>query len=218
MTSNGSKTPIRILLVDDHELFREGLARLLAVDPAFQLVAQCGTVAEAVAALSGQPIDLILLDIDLGLVEGSELLRRLPATFQGRVLVLTGGVEEARARELLAFGVAGIFLKHDSPALLAQSIKQVMEGWTWLDQSSVRMLLKHSEEEATAPPRQQFTAREREVLRLVLQGRQNKEIASVLGISESAAKATMQQLFNKTGVRTRSQLVRVALEQYRDEI
>jgi two-component system, NarL family, nitrate/nitrite response regulator NarL len=69
-----------------------------------------------------------------------------------------------------------------------------------------------------AARRKPFTARESEVLRLVFQGRQNKEIAAELNISESAAKATMQQLFAKTGVRTRSQLVRVALERYRDEI
>ncbi|MGI9102776.1 MAG: response regulator [Terriglobales bacterium] len=215
---NTAAKPVRILLVDDHELFREGVARLLAAEPSFQLVAHCGTIDEALAVLSEHPIDLLLLDIDLGPIEGTELLRRLQSTrFKGRVLVITGGVDEARVRELLSMGVAGIFLKHNSPALLSQSIAQVMEGWTWLDQHHMRLVFT---QEATADnaARQQFTAREKQVLRLVLQGRQNKEIASLLDISESAAKATMQQLFNKTGVRTRSQLVRVALEQYRDEI
>ncbi len=219
MSNMASKPPIRILLVDDHQLFREGLARLLSAEPGLCLTAHCGTIPEAVAILSEEPIDLILLDIDLGLFEGTELLRHLPSTsFQGRVLVITGGVNETRARELMSLGVAGIFLKHSSPALLSQSIKQVMEGWTWVDHNSMRILLGHQEKETGHRPRRPFTSREKQVMRLVLQGRQNKEIAAQLDISESAAKATMQQLFNKTGVRTRSQLVRVALEQYRDEL
>ncbi len=207
MNSAHSKTPVRILLVDDHELFREGLSRLLQADPAVRLVAHCGSIAEALAIVSDQTIDLILLDIDLGREDGTELLRRLTLTaFQGRVLAVTAAVDEARTRELIRLGVAGIFLKHNSPALLSQSIRQVMEGRTWFDQTSDQGQ-HHS-----------FTPREKQVLRLVLQGRQNKEIASQLDISESAAKAAMQQLFNKTGVRTRSQLVRVALEQYRHEL
>lgn len=219
MTNSASMPPVRILLVDDHELFREGLARLFSAEPAFKLVAHCGSIPEALAILAEQTIDLILLDIDLGSEDGTVLLRRLPSTpFQGRVLVITGGVGETRARELMSLGVAGIFLKHNSPALLSQSIRQVMDGWTWVDQHSMRFLLSHPEEEADRRSSQQFTSREKQVLRLVLQGRQNKEIAAQLDISESAAKSTMQQLFNKTGVRTRSQLVRVALEQYRDEL
>jgi two-component system nitrate/nitrite response regulator NarL len=209
-------SPIRILLVDDHELFREGLARLLASDPGLQLIAQCGSIPEAVSALCTTEFDLILLDVDLGLVEGTELLRRLPATpFQGRVLVITAGVDDVRARELLSLGVAGIFLKHNSPALLVQSIRQVMDGYTWIDQHHMQSVLRR-EEPQNHSFRQPFTAREKQVLRMVLEGRQNKEIAAALAISESGAKALMQQLFNKTGVRTRSQLVRVALEQYRD--
>ncbi len=204
--------------MDDHELFREGIARLLAAEPEFHLVAHCGSVQEAVGILSQRAIDLILLDIDLGAIEGTELLRRLHSTpFKGRVLVITGRIDETRARELLSMGVAGIFLKHNSPALLSQSIRQVMEGWTWLDQHHMRAVFNAGEAEQT-PQQQQFTSREWQVLRFVLQGRHNKEIAALLDISESAAKATMQQLFNKTGVRTRSQLVRVALEHYRDKI
>jgi len=218
MTVAASKSPVKILLLDDHELFREGLARLIAAEPAFQLVSHCGSIPEAVAVLAEKQIDLILLDIDLGCAEGTELLPRLPALhYTGRVLVITGGVDDARARDLLSLGVAGIFLKHNSPVQLMQSMKQVMEGWTWIDQHHLRLVMQ-PETKTEGAAHQRFTSREKHVLRLVVQGLQNKEIAADLKISESAAKATMQQLFNKTAVRTRSQLVRVALERFKKEI
>jgi DNA-binding NarL/FixJ family response regulator len=218
MTVAASKSPVKILLLDDHELFREGLARLIAAEPEFHLVNHCGSIPEAVAVLAEKHIDLILLDIDLGSADGTELLERLPSLhYSGRVLVITGGVDDARARDLLSRGIAGIFMKHKSPVQLMQSIKHVMEGWTWLDQHHLRLVMQpEPKTERTAHER--FTSREKQVLRMVVQGLQNKEIAADLNISESAAKASMQQLFNKTGVRKRSQLVRVALERYKEEI
>jgi two-component system nitrate/nitrite response regulator NarL len=213
MAENAS--PVRIVLLDDHELFREGLARLINSETGLQLVGNCGSIPEAIKVLSEQQVDLILLDLDLGDEEGIDLLRRLPSLdYKGRILVITGGLTDFYVRELLSLKVSGIFLKHKSPALLMQSIRHVMAGGTWIDQQHLRTVFESSNDsEVQHKP---FTSRENEVLRLVVQGLQNKEIAAKLNISESAAKATMQQLFHKTGVRTRSQLVRVALERYRD--
>jgi DNA-binding NarL/FixJ family response regulator len=109
---------------------------------------------------------------------------------------------------LIGLGVSGIFLKQSSPALLIAAIRKVIGGEMWLDGNSARLLVP------AANPPLEFTGREREVLRGVFEGLSNKEIAVRLGISESTVKAGLQQLFQKTGVRTRSQLVRIALEQY----
>jgi two-component system, NarL family, nitrate/nitrite response regulator NarL len=110
-------------------------------------------------------------------------------------------------------GASGIFLKHDPPGLLAQSIRDVAQGRNWFNEDLLKELV-HGEPPQSGRP---LTERERAVLRSVVEGLSSKEIGGKMSISESAVKAVLQQLFNKTGVRTRSQLVRVALEQYHGE-
>jgi two-component system nitrate/nitrite response regulator NarL len=206
---------IRILLLDDHALFREGVARLLSPEADFEIVANCGSVEGALQAMSSAEVDIVLLDYDLGRERGTDFLERARAAgFQGRVLVVTAGLSDADAAQLISRGAAGIFLKHSSPALLSKSIRTVMEGEAWLDQRYLAALLR------IRTPREEgrLTQRERDVLRAVLEGLGNKEIADLLGVSESAIKGSLQQLFNKTGVRNRSQLVRIALEQFQDQL
>jgi len=210
---------VRIVLVDDHALFREGLTRLLGAEPDLDIVGHCATVDEALEILSAGPVDLVLLDVDLGAQRGSEFMTRARrAGFAGRVLVVTAGLTDAEAARFLREGASGIFLKHDSPAVLVRSIRQVMDGEASVDHEILsgvlRMCAPPEEETAKAP----LTERERGVLHGVLEGLANKEIAAELDISESSVKAALQQLFHKTGVRTRSQLVRIALEQYRDQL
>jgi two-component system, NarL family, nitrate/nitrite response regulator NarL len=209
---------IRIVLVDDHALFREGLARLLGSEPDFEIVAYCASVGEALEALSTRPVDVVLLDVDLGNERGFDfLVRARQQGFGGPVLVVTAGMSESEAALLIGQGAAGIFLKRDSTQLLAEGIRTVAGGRAWIDQSYLASLV------GARPPQQQadqggLTERERAVLRGVFDGLANKEIAARLGISESAVKGVLQQMFHKTGVRTRSQLVRVALERYSQEL
>jgi DNA-binding NarL/FixJ family response regulator len=112
-------------------------------------------------------------------------------------------------------GSSGIFLKHSPPGELVEAIHKVMRGDLWLDSRAVRSFVGgvrvKSEERQTA---ESLTPREKAVLKAVFEGLSNKEIAAKLQISESSVKAALQQLFEKTGVRTRSQLVRIALEQH----
>ncbi len=207
--------PIAVLVLDDHALFRESVARLLEAEPGFEVVGQCGTLQEAVAIIEKRRVDVVLLDFDLGNRSGGEfpsLARR--HGFEGRILVVTAGVERDDAARLLAEGVAGIFMKRDSAAMLADSIRDVAAGKVWFDQQLLQQTVDAARTEASARA-VSFTARERSVLSLVFEGLINKEIADRLSVSESSVKATLQQLFAKTGVRTRSQLVRVALERYR---
>jgi DNA-binding NarL/FixJ family response regulator len=213
-------TPIRILLVDDHTLFRDSVARLLAGEPDFAVVGACATSSEALRVISQAAVDVLLLDFDLGQENGADLLRRLhEAGFAGRVLVVTAGVTPQETAELLRGGVAGIFLKHDPPASLCRSIRDVAAGQVCFEQDLLnRAVRTMSGESGRSRSTTQLTERERQVLSFVLDGLTNKEIADRLAVSESAVKGTLQQLFAKASVRTRSQLVRFALEHYKDAL
>ena len=204
---------IEILLVDDHTLFREGVSRLLGTEPAFKVVA-CGSIKEALAVLRQRQIDLVLLDFDLGQRDGTRFVRLAKEQgFKGKILIVTAGLEDSEAAELIRIGISGIFMKHNSAALLAQGIRDVMAGKVWFDQELLQATLHGSARPLPEPQSERFTQRERQVLSYVFEGLANKEIASRIGVSESSVKATMQQLFSKTGVHTRGQLIRIALEQ-----
>lgn len=202
---------IRLLLLDDHTLFRESLSRLIESEPDFEIKGKCGTIAAALEALSRDAVDLVLLDFDLGTDHGNRFISLARAAgYKGKVLIVTAGMSEAESATALRLGVSGIFFKHDSPAALAQAIRVVASGGTWLDQRILQAIASNKSQPAQRSVR--LTEREEKVLQSIFEGLSNKEIAGRLGVSESAVKATLQQLFAKTSVRTRSQLVRVALE------
>jgi len=211
-----SQDSIRIYLLDDHSLFREGLRRLLTTDSRFVIAGQSGQPAQALSDLQQTPTDILVLDYDLGNDENAlGFIERLKSTgFSGRILIVTAGLPDKDALALIRAGIAGIFHKQDSPEDLQRAILEVSQGRVLIDQQYLQAIV------AGASPQEsvRFTERERSALRYLLQGLANKEIASNLNISESAVKATLQQLFSKTGVRTRSQLVLLAIEKYRDQL
>jgi two-component system nitrate/nitrite response regulator NarL len=206
---------INILLIDDHALFRESVSRVLSDNPELR-VDHCASIREALALLAQQRFDVVLLDHDLGSERASQFL---PAArqggFDGKVLVVTAWVSDNEARRLIRQGVSGIFLKEAPLADLLNGIRTVMDGGTWLDASFGSLREETGDAPAVTPL---FSERQRKVLRFVLEGLSNKEIAWRLQISESYVKAILQGLFQKTGVRTRGQLVRVAFEQYEDQL
>ena len=164
-------------------------------------------------------IDVVLLDFDLGEHDGREFVRLAKAQgFMGKVLVVTAALDQGAATELIRSGISGVFLKRDSAALLAQGIRDVMAGKVWLDQEQLQTALRTEVGTPQDTRTRPFTEREQQVLSCVFEGLANKEIAARIGVSESSVKATLQQLFSKTGVRTRSQLVRIVLEQHRDQL
>jgi DNA-binding NarL/FixJ family response regulator len=210
---------IRLLLIDDHTLFRESLARLLQSEPGFEVVANCSSLVEAARIIKSREIDMVLLDLDLGTENGADLLDELQTIgFEGKVILVTAGVNDRDVPGMIRKGIAGIFMKHNPPSLLVQGIRDAMKGAVLFEQDLLRRALEVSEPANSERRHTELTTREKLVLSLVFEGLTNKEVADRIQISESAVKSCLQHLFTKTGVRTRSQLVRVALEKYRDEL
>jgi DNA-binding NarL/FixJ family response regulator len=194
-------------------LFREGLSRLLLSEPDFEVIGNCGTAAAALEILKQSPVDMILLDFDLDEDHASQFIssaRR--AGYAGKILMVTAGMTAKESSIALKLGASGIFLKHDSPGMLARAIRLVAGGEMWVDQKIIQLMAEEVQQVQDHGSAKNLTAREQQVLRGIFEGLTNKEIASRLAVSESAVKGTLQQLFQKTGVRTRSQLVRIALE------
>jgi DNA-binding NarL/FixJ family response regulator len=218
MMAEGSRRT-RVLLLDDHALFREGLARLLAAAADLEVAAHCGTIAEGLQTLARESIDVVLLDLDLGAERGFDFIASAHEQgFQGQVLIVAAGMTQSEAARLIGQGAAGIFLKRDSAQLLAEAIRTVADGRAWIDQRFLCSLVVTGGAVGESDERKGLSSRERQVLRGVFDGLANKEIAARLEVSEGSVKAVLQQLFHKTGVRTRSQLVRIVLEQYSQEL
>lgn len=211
-----SAKPIHLFLVDDHALFREGLARLLAADPEFHLVGAEASPETALDVLRKQDVDVLLLDYELGPYLAADFvadLRRIG--FAGKILLVTAGLPDREALQMIRAGVAGIFHKQYATEELRRSIREVFEGKVLIEQHYLRKLVQVAEGEQRSL---RLTEREKQILRFLIEGLANKEIAAELRVSESAVKAALQTLFTKTTVRTRSQLVRVALEHFREEL
>ena len=205
---------VNILLIDDHSLFRESLSRVLDKEPDFK-ISHCATIGEALQILAQKPVDLVLLDHDLGNERAAQFI---PAV-QGlsavpNVLVVTAWISDTEARRLIRQGVRGVFLKESSLDHLLEAIHTVSRGEVWFD----RKYRNLEAESAADDSGRELNDRQRKVLRFILEGLSNKEIAWRLQISESYVKAILQSLFDRTGVRTRGQLVRIALEQYQNQI
>jgi DNA-binding NarL/FixJ family response regulator len=202
--------PIRLLLLDDHVLFREGLRRLLVSETDFETVAECSTLAEALDVLARSPIDIVLLDFDLEEDTGARFISLATSSgYPGKILMVTAGMSPLDIAVARKLGISGIFLKHSSPATLLQAIRTVAAGGEWMDPKIAQQAPAHVAQPSESEP---LTAREQQVLRSVFEGLTNKEIAYRIGASQSSVKATLQNLFEKTGVRTRGQLVRIAIE------
>ncbi len=208
---------VTVLLIDDHASFAESVARALGVQPDLD-VSHCTTITSALEMLQHKPIDIVLLDHDLGVERASQFLPvARQRGFSGRVLIVTAWISDTEAKRLLRQGVAGIFAKESSLETLIESIRLIQGGAVWLDKRYRNLTAADPAlEQPSAGLR--FNERQRKVLRFVLEGLSNKVIAGRLHISESYVKALIQSLFRKTGVRTRGQLVRVALEHYQDQL
>ena len=215
---NTAAQTINLLLLDDHQMFRQGLARVLEKEPGLKVVAQCSSSAQALDALKRGGASLILLDVDLGPERALDFVTQAKKVgFEGQILVVTAGISGQEAVQLVQAGVAGILHKQHSTEALCDAIRQVAAGEVFIEQNYLSSLFRSVDQ--TKPQTQpRLTDRDKTVLRFIFHGLTNKDIAARLEISEGAVKASLRQLFNKLGVRTRAQLVKVALEQYKEQL
>jgi two-component system nitrate/nitrite response regulator NarL len=213
MMSAAADRVINVLLVDDHAMFREGLARMLATEEDLAVIGEVSSVSDALARLDSRT-DVVLLDVDLGRERALEFVESAKsAAFQGRILIVTAGISGREAVQLVQAGVAGILHKNHPTKVLCEAIRKVMAGEACIEDEYLTALFQ-SVDRASTGLHPKFTERDRVVVQHVLQGLTNREIAVQLEISEAAVKASLRQLFEKLGVHTRAQLVKVALEQY----
>lgn len=208
---------IRVLLVEDHVLLREILARTLSAEPDIEVIGQCGSVQAALELIRSRDVDLVLLDINLGSENGGSFLTQaLSNGYRGRVLVLTAGVDDRRAAWLMHRGSAGIVSKEEPFSVLLTRIRQTYAAIIEPGRNQRPREPSHVARDSRTASR--LTARECHVLRAICEGLANKEIADRLSISENTVKSFIQHLFDKTGVHTRAQLVGAAIEQYWDQL
>ena len=199
---------IRIVVVDDHPVVREGLVASLEDDPEFRVVGSAGSAEDAMPLITTQHPDVILLDLELPGVNGLEAIPALAAAHPAsRILILTAYDTDERVLGAIRAGAKGYLLKGASLEEIARAIRSVHAGESYLEPRIATKVL------AELGPRRRPAAlshREREVLRLVAGGRSNKQIARELGIMERTVKFHVTSILNKLGAENRAQAVAVA--------
>ncbi len=202
---------IRVLVVDDHPVVREGLVAVLEDESDFQVVGAVGSGAEAVAAAARERADVVLLDLELDGEDGVQALPRLLATpARPRVLVFTAYDSDERVFAALEAGAAGYLLKGAPTAEIAAAIRAVAGGGSYLAPRVAAKVVARVGRPRGSGSR--LSSREREVLRLVAEGQSNKQIARALGIAERTVKFHVTSLFQKLAAENRAQAVARAAE------
>lgn len=221
-------TPIRVMVVDDHGIVREGLRQVLQADGAFDVVGEAANGAEALAIAARERPDVILLDItmpgDSGLVVAQQLRQQVP---ESKVLILSVHDDAEYVMESVRAGAHGYLRKDTTPADLRSAIRAVHSGDAWFSPAVAKRLTEMIRSEAApsatpsaaAPSLDVLTNREREILSLIARGLLNKEIGAQLGISVRTVEAHRDSVVRKLGIRSAAGLTRFAMEQglLRDE-
>jgi len=228
---SGSGTPpkskIRIVVADDHPIFRDGLCRLLALEEDFEVVAQAQDGRQVLDVLQQHEPDILLLDLKMPGLDGLATLQRLQiAKNKTRVIVLTASDDKNEFVQAMKLGTSGIVLKQTATELLIKSIRKVHAGEIWLDSHTtaavIRQFVANDEAQPSVhslvppPPtrereRSPLSLRESEIVALVAQGFKNKEMAEKMFISEQTVKNHLHNIFDKLGVSDRLELALYAI-------
>jgi len=215
---------IRIVVADDHPIFRDGLCKLLALEEDFEVVAQAQDGRQVLEVLQQLQPDILLLDLKMPGLDGLATLQRLQTVKnKTRVIVLTASDDKNEFVQAMRLGTSGIVLKQTATDLLIKSIRRVHAGEIWLDSHTtaavIRQFVSADEPPPQLPPtsparareRSPLSQREREIVALVAQGFKNKEMAEKMFISEQTVKNHLHNIFDKLGVSDRLELALYAI-------
>ena len=210
---------VRIIIADDHPIFRDGLRRLLESERDFEVVAEASDGVEAVILVRKLKPEVLLLDLAMPRRHGLEALREMSSSAMPvRVILLTAAAEKSQIVEALQLGARGVVMKDSATQILLRSIRAVMNGEYWVGRESVSDLVQYlrSLMESSAPrarPAYGLTPRELQIVSAVVAGYANKEIAEHFKISEDTVKHHLSNIFDKVGVSTRLELALFAVNQ-----
>ncbi|HET8671441.1 MAG TPA: response regulator transcription factor [Candidatus Saccharimonadales bacterium] len=208
---------IRVLIVDDHESVREGLQTLLAEEPDFEVVGTAGDGVAAVAMAESTKPDVVVMDLVMPGLDGIEATRRIHNNNpQARVLVLTTFADDQRVREAIQAGATGYLLKDVLKADLLRALRDAAVGRPSLHPEVQQHLMREVAGKTTSvqeqAPHTSLTERESSILRLIAEGRSNKEIAAALYLTEGTIKGYVSTIFDKLGVEDRTQAALYAVK------
>lgn len=209
--------PIRLLLADDHALFRKGLVSLLKREEAFQVVGEAENGAEAIKKAKELKPDLVLMDIHMPVTDGIEATRRitemLPST---RVVILTVSEDDKDLFEGIKCGAHGYLLKKLEPEELYAMLRGVFEGEAPISRTTASKILTEfvlqARKKSAAELEEELSAREKEVLQSLASGLTNKEIGNKLGIAENTVKNHLKNILGKLHLENRVQAATYALK------
>jgi DNA-binding NarL/FixJ family response regulator len=205
--------PIRVLIVDDHEIVREGLRTLLAEEPEFEVAGEASNGLDAVESAARLKPDVVLLDLMMPGMDGIEATRQIRrAEIPSRILVLTSFAEDKQVRDAIAAGAIGYLLKDVLKGDLLKAIRNASQGQPSLHPEVQRQLMRRVASTTPAPLIEELTGRERVVLQLIAQGQSNKGIASTLHLSEGTVKGYVSAILAKLGVADRTQAALYAVK------
>ena len=214
-----SKSKIRIVVADDHPIFRDGLCKLLALEEDFEVVAQAQDGRQVLDVLQQYEPDILLLDLKMPGLDGLATLQRLQVVKnKTRVIVLTASDDKNEFVQAMKLGTSGIVLKQTATELLIKSIRKVHAGEIWLDSHTTAAVMRQfaspgriTTTDRKGRERSPLSQREREIVALVAQGFKNKEIAEKIFISEQTIKNHLHNIFDKLGVSDRLELALYAI-------
>jgi two-component system, NarL family, response regulator LiaR len=209
------KNNIRLIIADDHSIVRKGIRALLATEPDIQVVGEAGDGQEAVSQARALRPDVILMDLVMPKMDGIEATRQISASLPAtRILVLTSFAADDKVFPAIKAGALGYLLKDSSPEDLVRSIHQVQRGEPSLEPSIARKVLQElshpTKDELTTDP---LSERELIVLRLIAQGRSNREIGETLFISEATVRTHVSNILGKLHLASRTQAALYALKE-----